>query len=144
MFDSGGCSQSGVPSYESQGAFVSENALVPDSPFSSVENGSTGYSSGQIPSAFMETATSLRSRRSFNLVEAQLPFHDVHSQDWKNHLEGDSGSSASGQSSRSKGLDSLEPVSNCSQSDSQSGFSSDKKKKLNRKSGLKNMVKKFF
>ncbi|KAJ1524565.1 hypothetical protein ONE63_011052 [Megalurothrips usitatus] len=124
--------------------FVSEAAFVPAcSPFS-VENGGAGSDPSNIPGTFMETATSTRHRRSFNLVEAQLPFHVAAAQDWKNHVEGDSGSSASGQSSRSKGLDSLEPVGNSSLGDSPAGVYEDKKKKLNKKGGLKNMVKKFF
>lgn len=92
----------------------------------------------------METATSARNRRSISLLEAQLPFQSPVSQDWRINHEGDSGSNVSGQSSRSKGLDSLEPTRTSSQSDNQSGIIEEKKKKINRKGGLKNMVKKFF
>lgn len=92
------------------------------------------------PGAFMETATSMRNRRSSNLPDAHLVFS---SPPWSHH-EGDSGSSVSGQSSRSKGLDSLEPVCTSSQSDNPGSALSDKKKKVGRKVGLKNMVRKFF
>lgn len=135
------CSGSSAPSNDhgsnDPDVCVSESALVPD------ENESPAFSAGQVSAPFMETASSLRSRRSIILAQAELPFHYVHSQDWKSP-EGDSGSSVSGQSSRSKGLDSLEPVSNSNQSDCQAGIPIDKKKKNNKKGGLKSMVKKFF
>lgn len=120
----------------------SEAAFAPDSPSS---GNIISYQAAQIPPGFTETATSARSRRSFNLAEANLPFHPSVSPDWMmNHHDGDSGSSVSGQSSRSKGLDSLEPVCNSSQSDNQGILMEDKKKKLGKKGGLKSMVKKFF
>ncbi|KAK3927086.1 SUN domain-containing ossification factor [Frankliniella fusca] len=120
---------------------LSEAAFTPVSP--SPEN-FTLYQAVQIHPGFSETATSARNRRSSNLPEANLPFNSSISPDWMNHHDGDSGSSLSGQSSRSKGLDSLEPVCNSSQSDSPGILMDDKKKKLGKKGGLKSMVKKFF
>ncbi|XP_034237310.1 SUN domain-containing ossification factor [Thrips palmi] len=118
---------------------ISEGALVPE--LSSLWNRNAEPLDGiVIPATYIETATSLRNRRSSNLAESQLLFN---SPPWSHH-EGDSGSSVSGQSSRSKGLDSLEPVCNSSQSDNQGSALSDKKKKVVKKGGLKSMVKKFF
>lgn len=118
---------------------ISETALVPESSRLWNRNAEPVEAVG-IPATFIETATSMRNRRSSNLAEAHILFN---SPPW-NHQEGDSGSSVSGQSSRSKGLDSLEPVCNSSLSDNQSSALSDKKKKVGRKGGLKSMVKKFF
>lgn len=118
---------------------ISETALVPESSPMWNKNAEP-IDSVAMSAAYMETATSMRNRRFSNLAEAH-PL--LNSQPWNQH-EGDSGSSVSGQSSRSKGLDSLEPVCNSSQSDNQGSVLSEKKKKVIRKGGLKSMVKKFF